>query len=79
MWLGGPNPTGLFPGSLGRRHAMVISPVLTYGPHDYTERLDYWLHCVRTADGILVPMEFPIFILTPMIAENEKLAALNWD
>lgn len=35
--------------------AMVVRPVLVYGPHDYTERHDYWLHRVRTAERILVP------------------------
>jgi 2'-hydroxyisoflavone reductase len=36
-------------------NAMVVRPVLVYGPHDYTERHDYWLHRVETADRILVP------------------------
>jgi nucleoside-diphosphate-sugar epimerase len=35
--------------------AMVVRPVLVYGPHDYTERHDYWLHRVATHDRILVP------------------------
>ncbi len=35
--------------------ALSVRPPIVYGPHDYTERLDYWLHRVRTEDRIIVP------------------------
>jgi nucleoside-diphosphate-sugar epimerase len=35
--------------------AMSVRPTIVYGPHDYTERLDYWLHRVDTQDRIVVP------------------------
>jgi nucleoside-diphosphate-sugar epimerase len=35
--------------------AMSVRPPVVYGPHDYTERLDYWLHRVGTFDRVLVP------------------------
>ncbi len=36
-------------------NAMVVRPMLIYGPYDYTERFDYWLHRVATFDRVLVP------------------------
>ncbi|WP_227375845.1 NAD-dependent epimerase/dehydratase family protein [Haladaptatus halobius] len=36
-------------------NALVARPMLIYGPHDYTERFDYWLHRVATFDRVLVP------------------------
>jgi 2'-hydroxyisoflavone reductase len=36
-------------------NALVAHPMLIYGPHDYTERFDYWLHRVATFDRVLVP------------------------
>jgi nucleoside-diphosphate-sugar epimerase len=34
---------------------MSIRPCIVYGPHDYTERLDYWLDRVENYDRIVVP------------------------
>ncbi|WP_267640905.1 NAD-dependent epimerase/dehydratase family protein [Haloarchaeobius amylolyticus] len=36
-------------------HAMSVRPMLVYGPHDYTERTDYWLHRLAEYDRVLVP------------------------
>ncbi|GKZ15637.1 NAD-dependent epimerase/dehydratase family protein [Haladaptatus sp. T7] len=36
-------------------NAMVVRPMLVYGPYDYTERYDYWLHRVAEYDRVLVP------------------------
>ncbi|MFW6458592.1 MAG: NAD-dependent epimerase/dehydratase family protein [Halodesulfurarchaeum sp.] len=36
-------------------NAMSVRPPVVYGPHDYTERLDYWLHRVAEYDRIAVP------------------------
>ncbi|MFW6458269.1 MAG: NAD-dependent epimerase/dehydratase family protein [Halodesulfurarchaeum sp.] len=36
-------------------NAMAVRPPVIYGPYDYTERLDYWLHRIDTYDRILVP------------------------
>ena len=35
--------------------AMSVRPSVVYGPHDYTERLDYWIDRVRQYDRIVVP------------------------
>lgn len=35
--------------------AMSVRPCIVYGPHDYTERLDYWLDRVRRFDRLVVP------------------------
>ena len=35
--------------------AMSVRPPIVYGPYDYTERLDYWLHRVETYDQVVVP------------------------
>ena len=35
--------------------AMSVRPPIVYGPHDYTERLDYWLDRVASHDRIVVP------------------------
>jgi nucleoside-diphosphate-sugar epimerase len=34
---------------------MAVRPMLVYGPHDYTERFDYWIDRVDTHDRIVVP------------------------
>jgi nucleoside-diphosphate-sugar epimerase len=36
-------------------NAMVVRPPIVYGPHDYTDRLRYWIQRVDTYDRILVP------------------------
>ncbi|GAA0292751.1 NAD-dependent epimerase/dehydratase family protein [Halarchaeum salinum] len=36
-------------------NAMAVRPTVVYGPHDYTERLDYWLHRVESYDRVIVP------------------------
>jgi nucleoside-diphosphate-sugar epimerase len=36
-------------------NAMSIRPCIVYGPHDYTERLDYWLARVEEHDRVIVP------------------------
>jgi nucleoside-diphosphate-sugar epimerase len=35
--------------------AMSVRPCIVYGPHDYTERLDYWIDRVRRYDRLVVP------------------------
>jgi len=35
--------------------AMSVRPCIVYGPHDYTERLDYWIDRVLTHDRVVVP------------------------
>jgi 2'-hydroxyisoflavone reductase len=35
--------------------AVAVRPMLVYGPHDYTERFDYWLSLVTEYDNVLVP------------------------
>jgi nucleoside-diphosphate-sugar epimerase len=35
--------------------AMSVRPCIVYGPYDYTERVDYWLSRIATADRVLVP------------------------
>ena len=35
--------------------AMSVRPPVVYGPHDYTERFDYWLDRVRNHDRVVVP------------------------
>ncbi|QCC51111.1 NAD-dependent epimerase/dehydratase family protein [Halapricum salinum] len=35
--------------------AMSVRPTIVYGPHDYTERLDYWLARVDSHGAVVVP------------------------
>ncbi|WP_135661959.1 NAD-dependent epimerase/dehydratase family protein [Halorhabdus rudnickae] len=35
--------------------AMAVRPTVVYGPYDYTERFDYWLHRVGAYDRVVVP------------------------
>ncbi len=35
--------------------AMAVRPMLVYGPHDYTERFDYWVQRVLADEPFLVP------------------------
>ncbi|PSQ39645.1 epimerase [Halobacteriales archaeon SW_5_70_135] len=35
--------------------AMSVRPPVVYGPHDYTERLDYWIDRVAEHDRVVVP------------------------
>ncbi|MCU4718560.1 NAD-dependent epimerase/dehydratase family protein [Halapricum hydrolyticum] len=35
--------------------AMSVRPTIVYGPHDYTERLDYWLARIDNHDRVVVP------------------------
>ena len=35
--------------------ATAIRPPIVYGPHDYTERLDYWIDRIDNRDRIVVP------------------------
>jgi 2'-hydroxyisoflavone reductase len=35
--------------------AMSVRPPVVYGPHDYTERFDYWIDRVDSYDRVLVP------------------------
>ncbi len=35
--------------------AMSVRPCIVYGPHDYTERLDYWIDRVLSEDRVVVP------------------------
>lgn len=34
---------------------VIVRPMLVYGPHDYTERFDYWLSRVNEYNKVLVP------------------------
>lgn len=36
-------------------NAMVVRPTFVYGPHDYTERFDYWIDRIANHDRVLVP------------------------
>ena len=36
-------------------NAMSVRPPVVYGPHDYTERFDYWIDRVEGHDRIVVP------------------------
>jgi nucleoside-diphosphate-sugar epimerase len=36
-------------------NAMSVRPPIVYGPHDYTERLDFWIDRVNRFDRIVVP------------------------
>ncbi len=36
-------------------NAMSVRPCIVYGPHDYTERLDFWIDRVTRFDRVLVP------------------------
>ncbi|MFC4405668.1 NAD-dependent epimerase/dehydratase family protein [Haloarchaeobius iranensis] len=36
-------------------NAMAVRPCIVYGPHDYTERLDFWIDRVRNHDRVVVP------------------------
>ncbi|ELZ91691.1 NAD-dependent epimerase/dehydratase [Haloferax mucosum ATCC BAA-1512] len=36
-------------------NAMSVRPCIVYGPHDYTERLDYWIDRVLNYDRLVVP------------------------
>lgn len=36
-------------------NAMSVRPCIVYGPHDYTERHDFWLDRVNSYDRLLVP------------------------
>ena len=35
--------------------AMAVRPPVVYGPHDYTERFDYWIDRVDAHDRVVVP------------------------
>lgn len=36
-------------------NALVVRPTFVFGPHDYTERFDYWVDRVATYDRVVVP------------------------
>jgi len=36
-------------------NAMAVRPPVVYGPHDYTERFDYWVDRVDSYDEVIVP------------------------
>ncbi|MEF8915995.1 NAD-dependent epimerase/dehydratase family protein [Natronomonas sp.] len=36
-------------------NAMAVRPPVVYGPHDYTERFDYWIDRVDNHDTVVVP------------------------
>jgi nucleoside-diphosphate-sugar epimerase len=36
-------------------NALVVRPTFVFGPHDYTERFDYWIDRVHQDDRVLVP------------------------
>ncbi|AGB37890.1 NAD-dependent epimerase/dehydratase family protein [Natronococcus occultus] len=35
--------------------SMAVRPCIVYGPHDYTERLDFWIDRVNRFDRVVVP------------------------
>jgi len=35
--------------------AMAVRPCIVYGPHDYTERVDFWIDRVANHDRVVVP------------------------
>ncbi|WP_226480636.1 NAD-dependent epimerase/dehydratase family protein [Natrinema amylolyticum] len=35
--------------------AMAVRPPIVYGPHDYTERLDWWIDRIHRFDRVVVP------------------------
>ncbi|QAU12397.1 NAD-dependent epimerase/dehydratase family protein [Halorubrum sp. BOL3-1] len=35
--------------------AAAVRPCIVYGPHDYTERIDYWIDRVLTHDRVVIP------------------------
>ena len=35
--------------------AAAVRPCIVYGPHDYTERLDYWIDRVLSYDRVVIP------------------------
>jgi len=37
--------------------AMSVRPTVVYGPHDYTERFDYWIDRVDHHDAVVVPSD----------------------
>jgi nucleoside-diphosphate-sugar epimerase len=58
--------------------AMSVRPCVVYGPHDYTERTDYWLARVRDHDRVLVPGDGTNLwhrVYAPDVAEALRLVA----
>jgi nucleoside-diphosphate-sugar epimerase len=58
--------------------AMSVRPCVVYGPHDYTERTDYWLARVRDHDHVLVPGDGTNLwhrVYAPDVAEALRLVA----
>ena len=45
----------VFAATEGGVPAMSVRPCIVYGPHDYTERVDYWIHRVANNDRVIVP------------------------
>ncbi|SMO67432.1 NAD-dependent epimerase/dehydratase family protein [Halorubrum cibi] len=46
---------GVFAAAEDGVNAMAVRPCIVYGPHDHTERLDYWIDRVLTCDRVVVP------------------------
>ena len=58
--------------------AMSVRPCVVYGPHDYTERTDYWLSRVNEYDRVLVPGDGTNVwhrVYAPDVAEALRLVA----
>jgi nucleoside-diphosphate-sugar epimerase len=58
--------------------AMSVRPCVVYGPHDYTERTDYWLARVHDHDRVLVPGDGTNVwhrVYAPDVAEAMRLVA----
>ncbi len=36
-------------------NALSVRPTVVYGPHDYTQRLDYWIDRVNSHDRVVIP------------------------
>ena len=45
----------VFAATEGGVPSMSVRPCIVYGPHDYTERLDYWIDRVASHDRVVVP------------------------
>ncbi len=63
-------------------NALSVRPALVYGPHDYTERTDYWLHRVASFDHVAVPGDGDSLlhrVYAPDVARAIRLVAEEGD
>jgi nucleoside-diphosphate-sugar epimerase len=60
--------------------AMSVRPPIVYGPHDYTERFDYWIDRVRRFDRVVVPGDGTNIwhrVFAPDLARGLRVVAEN--